>query len=190
MPSGSLASYEHGDVTNSNGHLSRYTTATLWQSEYNFNPFLTDRRQPGVRLNISDHQSPLYLMWKLPTTDNPPPYTETAERSTAAPPEEEQQETTGLLSVPSAPLPQDLDGEPTMLVLGNGTSTISVLVRRSNGTLDSEFLDAGTPPPSYAEVLASISNPAVDQIMTQEQDPELGLEPSGKCSILFYTANI
>lgn len=40
-----------------------------------------------------------------------------------------------------------------------------LLVRRSNDTLDSdELLDAGTPPPSYAEVLACISTPAVNEL--------------------------
>jgi hypothetical protein len=42
--------------------------------------------------------------------------------------------------------------------------TTAVLVRRSNGTLDAKLLDAGTPPPCYAEVLASgISNSALGQ---------------------------
>lgn len=52
----------------------------------------------------------------------------------------------GLLSTPSAPV-EDLE-EVTV-----------VSVRRSNGTLDSEFLDAGTPPPSYADVIACSSIP-------------------------------
>lgn len=30
-------------------------------------------------MNVGEHQSPVYMMWKLPSTstaDNPPPYTE------------------------------------------------------------------------------------------------------------------
>lgn len=62
----------------------------------------------------------------------------------------------GLLVVPSAPSPIDL--------IGNSPGRI-LMVRRSNDTMDSdEFLDAGTPPPSYAEVLACISTPAVNEL--------------------------
>ena len=40
-----------------------------------------------------------------------------------------------------------------------------LMVGRSNDTLDSsDFLDAGTPPPSYAEVLACISTPSVNEM--------------------------
>lgn len=62
----------------------------------------------------------------------------------------------GLLAVPSAPSNDLVNDAPL--------SHVS-LVRRSNDTLDSgDFLDAGTPPPSYAEVLASISTPAMNEI--------------------------
>ena len=37
------------------------------------------------------------------------------------------------------------------------------LARRSNDTLNSDMLGAGTPPPSYAEVLAYISTETIDQ---------------------------
>lgn len=64
----------------------------------------------------------------------------------------------GLLAVPSAPSPNDLG------MVRDAPSRI-LLVRRSNDTLDSdELLDAGTPPPSYAEVLACISTPAVNEL--------------------------
>ena len=63
--------------------------------------------------------------------------------------------TSGLLIVPSAPSNDLVDETPSRMFL----------LRRSNGTLDSDdFLDAGTPPPSYAEVLACISTPAVNEV--------------------------
>lgn len=113
-------------------------------------------------------------MWKLPsTTDNPPPYSVNPSDHAE---ENEQRETTskiiinnqftkkqlkyfciGLLAAPSAP--NDLMGET------HQGPRVLMLVRRSNDTLDSEeLLDAGTPPPSYAEVLACISTPAVNEL--------------------------
>ena len=83
-----------------------------------------------------------------------------------------------LTIIPSAPPQPDIsDSSVNMNSVGEGVAAASnrlstasvsmttvVLVRRSNGTLDSELLDAGTPPPSYAEVLASgISSSALDQ---------------------------
>lgn len=132
MPSSSMASFEHGDLTSSTGHLSR---------------------QPQPMIN--NHQSPLYLMWKVPTTtvgnDNPPPY---ATRNDGRPlVDDERQESMGLLSVPTAPS-EDLE------------DVAVVSVRRSNGTLNSEFLDAGTPPPSYAEVIASCSIQNLNHVIT------------------------
>ena len=59
----------------------------------------------------------------------------------------------GLLSVPTAPS-EDLE------------DVAVVSVRRSNGTLNSEFLDAGTPPPSYAEVIASCSIQNLNHVIT------------------------
>ena len=68
------------------------------------------------------------------------------------------------MTVPSAPSPIDLIRETTTCVL---------IVRQSNDTLNSDdFLDAGTPPPSYAEVLACISNPAINE--SEENSPIQG----------------
>ena len=51
-------------------------------------------RQPQPIINVGDHgQSPLYLMWKLPGNDNPPPYSATARIDRLV--EDERQESVG-----------------------------------------------------------------------------------------------
>lgn len=129
---------------------------------------------------MGEQQSSVYMMWKLPSssvTDNPPPYSENPSNNMTTD-EGDPRETTskitqhgffpsiwfiyffndctlGLLVVPSAPSNDVVEELPNHVLM----------VRRSNGTLDSDdFLDAGTPPPSYAEVLACISNPAVNAL--------------------------
>lgn len=138
IPSSSIVSYDHGDLTSSTGHLSR---------------------QPQPLINLGEHQSPMCVMWKLPSssaTDYPPPYSENPTNRLTIEDHETIRETTSLLAVPSAPSNDLVNDAPL--------SHVS-LVRRSNDTLDSgDFLDAGTPPPSYAEVLASISTTAMNEI--------------------------
>ncbi len=135
-------------------------------------------RQPQPLMNLGENQSSIYMMWKLPSssvTDNPPPYSENPSNRLTIEESENSRETTsknrycslirltlnilfhvvGLL-VPSAPS-NDLVGETPMSHL--------LMVRRSNDTLNStDFLDAGTPPPSYAEVLACISTPSMNEM--------------------------
>ncbi|EFX79752.1 hypothetical protein DAPPUDRAFT_304342 [Daphnia pulex] len=151
IPSSSIASFDHGDLTSSTGHLSR---------------------QPQPLMNLGENQSSIYMMWKLPNssvTDNPPPYSENPSNRLVIEESENSRETTSLLVVPSAPS-NDLVETPMSHTL---------MLRRSNDTLDSsDFLDAGTPPPSYAEVLACISTPAMNEIeggasSVREDDDEL-----------------
>lgn len=136
-------------------------------------------RQPQPLINLGEHQSPICVMWKLPSssaTDNPPPYSENPSSHQTMEDSENIRETTckkiqinitcgmkgifsyliiGLLAVPSAPADDLVNDIPI--------SHVS-MVRRSNDTLDSDdFLDAGTPPPSYAEVLACNSTPAINE---------------------------
>jgi len=106
-------------------------------------------RQPPTALSTGEHQSPTYLTWKQPTAvlDAPPPYSETPNQPAT---ENEQQETTGLLAVP-------------LTAFTSESGEVVHLARRSNDTLNSDMLGAGTPPPSYAEVLAYISTETIDQ---------------------------
>jgi len=105
-------------------------------------------RQPPNMLNGGEHQS-TYLTWKQPTAvaDAPPPYSETPHQPL---PEDEQRETMGLLAVP-------------LTAFTNAAGEVVHLAGRSTDTLNSDMLGAGTPPPSYAEVLACISTETVDQ---------------------------
>ena len=57
-------------------------------------------RQPQPLINVGEHQSPIYMMWKLPNssvTDNPPPYTENPSDHLAAEDGEQTHETTSNL---------------------------------------------------------------------------------------------
>jgi len=120
-------------------------------------------RQPPNPLNASEHQSPTYLTWKQPTTvpDAPPPYSETPNQPVAE--NEEQETTTGLLTVP-------------LTAFTNESGEVVHLARRSNDTLNSDMLGAGTPPPSYDEVFAYNSTESIDQSVAVLVNPDSGEE--------------
>jgi len=116
-------------------------------------------RQPHHLLTDGENHSPVYLMWKLPTAapEAPPPYTVTAGQTGTMQNSDERDndhhETIGLLSAPSAPA-RDLEEVER--------------VRSSTDTLNSDLLGRGTPPPSYAEVLAAISVNRLDESADEE----------------------
>lgn len=65
----------------------------------------------------------------------------------------------------------------------NESGEVVHLARRSNDTLNSDMLGAGTPPPSYAEVLAYISTESIDQSGAVLVNP-------GKSILLIFTLGI
>jgi len=129
----------HGDLTSSMAHLSR---------------------QPPTTVSEGENQSPVYLVWKMPTVspEAPPPYTEApaqqSEEQRAEDSEPGQQETIGLLAFTASAPVHDLEDQEQ--------------VRSSTDTLNSDLLGRGTPPPSYSEVLAAISTHHLDETATED----------------------